>query len=276
MKIALTCASTTLGRQLAEALLSGGERHELILIDAEPHRLGVAVRRHAQVRYGAEADPLSLPAALAGAQVLLVPGGPLGGTEPRDVEALVEAARAAGVERIVLLSSIDPRPANPAPWADADRAAEATVQASGLGWTILRLQESQEDLIAAARRQQPGARVFDNRLDGRSAPVALGDVVGAAAAALTDPGCSGRIFELTGPRLVGSGDLAGGLGAQHIAHKDFKYFEQLLGEGLSREQAERAVALGQAVRAGYYCVVTEDVERLTGRRPAGLNDLLNA
>jgi NAD(P)H dehydrogenase (quinone) len=274
MKIAVTCATTTFGRQLTAALLAAPGGHGLILIDAEPHRLGEAVRRRADVRYGAEDDPLSLPAALAGANVLLVTGGPLGGSAARDVAAMLESARAAGVERIVLLSSIDPRPANPAPWAEADRATEAMVEASGLGWTILRLQESLEAFMVAGRRQQPGERIFDNRLDGRSAPVAFGDVVAATAAVLVDPATSGRIFELTGPRLIGAGDLARGLGASYTSHKVFKYFEQLLGEGLSREQAQRAVALGQAVRAGYYTVVSDDVSRLTGKAPLDLHDLL--
>lgn len=276
MKIALTCANTTFGRQLSEALLSSSRVADLILVDAEPHRIGPELRARAEVRHGALIEPLSLAPAFAGADTLLLMGGPAAGDGAGDVSAAVETARFLGMDRIVLLSSIDPRPANPAPWAERDRTAEAVVRSSGLGWSIVRLQESLESFVAAGRRQQPGGRMFDNREDGRSAPIAMRDAVAGTAAVLADPRHAGQVFELTGPRLLGAGDLAGGLGISYTAHKDFKYFEQLLGEGLSRTQAEQVVQLGRAVRMGYYSVATDDVARLTGRPAADLHDLLKS
>lgn len=276
MSIAITRAASAFGRRLTEALLAAPACPELILLDPEPHRLGRATRERASVRHGDLSDPLSLAAGLAGARTLFLPGGMYGALAPEALRELIETARAVGVERLVLLSSIDPRPGNPALWAAADGATEAAVRSSGLGWTILRAQESLEAFITSGRRQQPSGRMFNNRDYGCGAPVALGDVVASIAAVLVDPAHAGHVYELTGPRLLGSGDLAGALDIDFIPHKDGKYLDQLLGEDLSRADAEREVSLGRAVRAGYYAVVTEDVRRLTGRPAIDLHDAMKS
>lgn len=270
MSLVVTQAASRLGQAIAAALAALPAQTPLVLADAEPQRLNGALRRTGEARHGDLADPLSLAAAFAGAQTVLLPGAAQGANGP-GLAAALEAARAAGAERVVLLSSISPEPGNPGPWAETDRTAEAMVRSAGLGWTVLRLQEGLEELIAAGRRQGPG-RLFDNRESGRSAPIALADAAAAIAAVLADPAQARRTLDLTGPRLVGPAEVAEALGRAYTAHKDFKHFDQLLEEGLTRAEAETWIALGRAVRAGYYAVVSDEAARLTGRTPLDLKD----
>lgn len=270
MSLVVTQAASRLGQAIAAALAPRAGRTPLVLADPEPQRLDAALRHAGEARHGDLADPLSLTGAFSGAQTVLLPGSAQSASGP-GLAAALEAARAAGAERVVLLSSIAPEPGNPGPWAETDRTAEAMVRSAGLGWTVLRLQEGLEELIAAGRRQGPG-RLIDNRESGRSAPIALADAADAIAAAMADPALSGRTLELTGPRLVGSAEVAEALGRTYVAHKDHKHLDQLLEEGLTRTEAETWIALGRAVRAGYYAVVSDEAARLTGRKALDLKD----
>lgn len=263
-----------LARALAPALATAGLAERLVLVSLTPEAPWTGPGPPPRRRYGDPADLPSLPAALAGGATLVLPGGGEGAMEVAATAAMTEAARAFGVERIVLLSSIDPRPGNPAPWAAADRTAEAMVRASGLGWTVLRLQERLEDFVAIGRSQQPTGRMFANRGGGASAPIALADAAAALAAALADASHAGRTYDLTGPDLITTADLAAALGIADITHKDGKYLEQLIGDGRTRAQAEAEVALGRAVREGYYAVVSGDAQALSGRTPGGLTAML--
>jgi NAD(P)H dehydrogenase (quinone) len=272
LSIVVTNACGRFGRALAAIM--GGNGGELVLADPEPERLDAAARAGAQTRQADFRDPLTLPSAFAGAVTVLLPGGREGALAPAQAGAAIDAARAAGVERIVLLSSIAPRPGNPAVWAEADRTVEAMVRAGGMGWTILRLQESMDDFAAIGRDQQAAGRMFSNRAGGMSAPLALADAAAATAAALAEPRHAGRLHDLTGPRLVGAADLAAALGIGNVAHKDGKYLDQLLNEGLSPAAARAGVTLGRAVREGYYAVVSDDVRALAGAAPVDLAGFL--
>lgn len=272
MSIVVTHASGRLGSRVAEILArTGGAGARLIVADAEPERLGGPLRAVAETRQADFSDPITLTVAFMGAETVLLTGGIEGGPDAAGIAAAIEAARAVGVERLVLISSIDPTSGNPALWAAADRTAEAMVRSSGLGWTILRLQEALEDFVLIGRTQQPTGRMFANRGGGASAPIALDDASAAVAAVLAASGQNrGRTFELTGPDLVTTADLAAGLGIADIVHKDAKYLDQLIQDGHSPGQAKANVALGRAVREGYYAVASQDVRTLTGRTAVAL------
>jgi uncharacterized protein YbjT (DUF2867 family) len=119
---------------------------------------------------------------------LAVPGA------PEAVGALAEQAREQGVERLVLLSGRGEE--------EAQRA-EQVVQAAGVEWTVVRCswfnQNFSEDYllepILGGEVALPAGEVPEPFVDTE-------DIADVAVAALTEPGHSGRVYELTGPRLL--------------------------------------------------------------------------
>jgi uncharacterized protein YbjT (DUF2867 family) len=114
------------------------------------------------------------------------------------VHAFVNLASDAGVQRVVLLSGRGEEEA---------QAAEAVVQASGIPWTILRCawfaQNFSEnyflDGVLQGEVVLPVGNIAEPFVDAE-------DIADVAVAALSDDGHSGRLYELTGPRLLTFGD----------------------------------------------------------------------
>ena len=125
---------------------------------------------------------------LAYAPDLAVPGA------VEAVRTVVVLASDAGVEHVVLLSGRGEEEA---------QAAEAIVRASGLPWTILRCawfaQNFSEnfflDGILHGEVALPTGDIAEPFVD-------VEDIADVAVAALTEPGHTGRLYELTGPRLL--------------------------------------------------------------------------
>lgn len=159
---------------------------------------GIPVRhgsRHAEPRFDWE-DATTWSPALQGtcavyltyAPDLAVPGA------VDAVRTVVALAHEAGVRQIVLLSGRGE---------DEAQAAEAVVQESGIPWTILRCawfaQNFSENYLLDDVLQGsvvlPVGDIAEPFVDAE-------DIADVAVAALTDPGHIGRLYELTGPRLL--------------------------------------------------------------------------
>jgi uncharacterized protein YbjT (DUF2867 family) len=126
--IVVTGATGNVGRPLVGALVKAGK--EVIAVSRGDGPRGV---RHARADL---ADPVGLRPVLAGAEALFLLVS--GAGAHLDPEAIVDAARAGGVRRIVLLSSqaavTRPGSVSHAPL----RGIEEVVERSGLDWTHLR------------------------------------------------------------------------------------------------------------------------------------------
>ncbi|MCA8943146.1 MAG: NmrA family NAD(P)-binding protein [Planctomycetes bacterium] len=125
---------------------------------------------------------------------LAVPGAPAA------IERLTELAKAASVRRLVLLSGRGER--------NAERC-EEIVRQSGLGFTLIRAswfaQNFDEgvlrDAVLAGTIAMPAGDVREPFVD-------VEDIADVAVAALTDPTHDGRLYELTGPRLMSFTEVA--------------------------------------------------------------------
>ncbi|MCJ0867867.1 NAD(P)H-binding protein [Streptomyces sp. AP-93] len=142
------------------------------------------------------AEPASLKPALEGVRSLFLVSrlGP-------DADIL-EAARQAGVEHVVLVSSITVQTHPHLGPAGENLAVEQLLKASGMAWTILRPTQfaSNAMMWAASIREQETVRA-------PYAQTALptihpADIAAVARVALTEPGHQGRTYALTGPEPV--------------------------------------------------------------------------
>lgn len=230
-------------------------------------------------------DPASLGPAVAGVDTVFL----LTARAAADHDvALLDAARAAGVRRVVKLSAIG------AGEVDDDGAvlgawhaeAEVAVRASGLAWTVLRPTTFASNLLWWAPLIRAGAPVPNTMGDGKQGIVDPRDVAAVAVEILADtrPGSvhDGRTYTLTGPDLLTVPEQLVVLGevlgrpidavdqAPDAARRD------MLAAGTD-EAVVDAMLVGAAwVRAGRNAVLTDDVARLLARPPTTFESWANA
>jgi uncharacterized protein YbjT (DUF2867 family) len=163
-------------------------------------------------------DPAAVAAAVRGCATVVsaVHGfvGP-GKSSPEAIDrdanrALIQAAAAAGVQHLVLLSVLDAGPDHPMSLHRAKHAAEQALQASGLQWTIVRPAAYLETWIAII-----GAKLADNGQalvfgPGRNPInfVAADDVAAAVDLAVHDQSLRGQLLEVAGPENLTFNQLA--------------------------------------------------------------------
>jgi uncharacterized protein YbjT (DUF2867 family) len=179
------------------------------------------------------------------------------------VTAFAKAAAAAGVTRLVLLSGRGEPDAEPA---------EQGVRDAGVEWTILRcswfMQNFSEHFLHEPVLEGvialPAGDVREPFLD-------VDDLADVAAAALTQSGHAGRIYELTGPRLLTFADVAGELSAatgrevRYLPVTPEEYAAAAAKAGVPAEEIEPLTELFVRVLDGHNAHLSGDVERVLGR-----------
>jgi uncharacterized protein YbjT (DUF2867 family) len=141
--------------------------------------------------------PASLAGALAGVRGLfLLPGY-------EDMEGIVAEARAAGVERVVLLSGSS---AGSGDTSNAISAymlrSEGAVRQSGLAFTILRPFGFMSNALRWRDQLRAGDVVVEPFADVAVAVIDPADIGAVAASALLDPAHDGRTYVLSGPAAL--------------------------------------------------------------------------
>ncbi|MFB4273101.1 NAD(P)H-binding protein [Nonomuraea sp. GTA35] len=194
--ILVTGATGNVGGEVVQALVRAGQPVRALV--REPARLPV------EQAVGDLNEPDSLSAALDGVRgVFLLPGY-------RDMPGLLASMRRAGVERVVLLSSLA------AVAADTRNAisefmirSETAVRESGLAWTFLRPNAFMSNALRWLPQLREGDVVKDAFSEVLVASVDPHDIAAVAVRALLDPGHEERVHELSGPeRLLPAQRLA--------------------------------------------------------------------
>jgi NADH dehydrogenase len=221
MKIAITGATGFAGRHLARALVAAG--HQTMLIARGHDRRDPAARALTRSVF-VEADlsdPAPLAAAFAGCHAIAHCAGinrEIGAQNYARVHVegtahVIDAARQAGVARLLLLSFLRARPDCGSPYHESKWAAEELVRASGLEYTIFKagmiygLGDHMLDHLSHALHTFPlFAKVGFHEQPIR--PVAVEDVVDLAIAALIDGRLPRRTIFVLGPETMLLSDAA--------------------------------------------------------------------
>lgn len=159
-------------------------------------------------------------------------------------------------------------------------ATEQHLRDSGMAWTFLRDSFYLDFLPDLAGADGVIRGPAD---DGRVAAVARADVARCAAAVLTNPGRhAGATHELTGPAALSLAEAARtisevtGRGTRYLAETVEQAYASRSHYGAPEWQLDAWVSTYLAIAAGELAAVTDTVERLTGRAPVGLAELLGA
>ncbi|MEV7438337.1 SDR family oxidoreductase [Streptomyces griseoviridis] len=203
--ILITGATGKVGREATRQLLEHGR--DVRALSRAPGQAGLP--EGVEMVAGSPADPTSLDEAFAGVSAALIV---LSGDVAQEATNVAEAARKAGLGRIVLLSSAGVLHPVPHGIADEHRAAEEAVLGSGAAWTFLRPGpfHANTSWWARAIRENGSVRCWIGNNPG--APVDEYDIASSAVSALTQGGHEGRSYLLTGPQTLTSREQARILG----------------------------------------------------------------
>ncbi|MFJ3728633.1 NAD(P)H-binding protein [Streptomyces sp. NPDC090045] len=174
------------------------------------------------------AEPASLKPALKGVRSLFLVSrlGP-------DADIL-EAARQAGVEHVVLVSSITVQTHPHLGPAAENLAVERLLKASGMAWTILRPTQFASNTLMWAASISGHETVCAPYAETALPTIHPADIAAAARVALAEPGHRGRTYALTGPEPVTARQQVEAIGA--VLGREISFAE------ISRRQAHAQMA----------------------------------
>jgi NAD(P)H dehydrogenase (quinone) len=204
MTIAITGATGQLGRLVVAGLKKKVPANELIALVRSPAKatsLGVAAR---EFDYD---NPDTLAPALAGVDTLLLISANEVGKRERQHKSVIDAAKKAGVKRIVYTSLLraDSSPLDLAP---EHLATEEAIKASGIPYTILRNGWYTENYTGSIGGALAGGAFLGSARDGRISSASRADYAAAAVAVLTSKGHEGKTYELAGDEAWTLNDFA--------------------------------------------------------------------
>lgn len=216
--------------------------------------------------------PETLDAALRGAEVLFLITPPTPAQFEQEIAA-IDAARRAGVGRIVKLSASDANIHSTVPWARTHARIDHHLRAAGLAWTILKPTAFMQNFLWF---KDPIARGFLPQVAGKGSVswVDTRDVARVAATVLRESGHASATYFLTGPETLDMAEAAARLGA--VTGRKVRYldlpnplFAALLRvTGNSRWLTRGLVVQFADVVAGHHDIdPTCEIERLTGVPP---------
>ena len=200
MTIAITGATGQLGRLAVAATKALG---------AAPVALVRSPEKAADLGVEARAFDYETPdqAALKGVDTLvLISSNEVGKRFPQH-KAVIEAAKAAGVKRIIYTSLLK-GDASPMKLADEHIATEAALKASGLAYTILRNGWYTENLTGALAPAIEHGAIIGSAGEGRYSGAARKDYAEAIAVTATGSGHGNKVYELAGDTAFTGAELA--------------------------------------------------------------------
>ncbi|GAB5375044.1 MAG: SDR family oxidoreductase [Acuticoccus sp.] len=278
MTIAITGATGQLGRLVIETLKARTDAGDLVALARTPQKaadLGIAVR---PFDYDA---PATLAATLAGVDTLLLISGSEIGRRAAQHAAVIDAARAAGVDHIVYTSLLR-ADASPLSLAGEHVATEAALAASGIAHTTLRNGWYTENCLMGVPAALAHGALIGAAGDGRISAATRADYAEAAATVLLDANLRGRTFELAGDESFSLADLAATVSAAtgraipFVNLSEADYAAALADAGAPADFAAALASFDTGAAAGALFEDGHALSRLIGRPTTPLRDAVAA
>ena len=276
MTIAVTGSTGQLGRLVIAALKKKVPASEIVALArnaAKAADLGVTVR---EADYGSVER---LKAALQGVDTLLLISSSEVGQRAAQHRNVIQAARAAGVSRIVYTSLLH-ADTSPLSLADEHRDTEAALKASGLRYTILRNGWYTENYTGSIPAALANGAFVGSAGDGRISSASRADYAQAAAEVVTGEDHDGKVYELAGDSSYTLADLAAELSRQtgkDIPYKDLpeaEYAGILKSVGLPEGLAKAIASWDVGASQGALHDEDKTLSTLIGRSALSLGDAI--
>ena len=206
MNILIVGATGTLGRQVARRALDEGYKVRCLV--RSPKKAAFLKEWGAELVPGNLCQPQSLQSALEGVDAVIdaATAKATDNLSMKQVDwdgkvALIQAAKAAGVERYIFFSILDAEKYSNVPLMEIKRCNELFLSEAGMNYTILRLSGFMQGLIG-----QYGIPILENQaiwVTGESSPIAYmdtQDIAKFAVRALSVPATEKQTFPIVGSR----------------------------------------------------------------------------
>lgn len=281
MKIGISGASGKLGQTILAELASRGA-NDIVAISRTP-----VVADGVEARRGDYDQPETLLTAYSGIdRLVLIPTPDMSpGTRSRQVLAAIDAAVAAGVKHILLLSAAGTRQAEEPAVGAAYWKGEQHLMRTAPAWTIIRMNYYSETMA-----EQVANSVDKGVIAGlgkeRVAYVSRDDLGAMLAGILVTEGHAGAIYHATGPEVLTGEDRAALATKLFGKPVEFKIVpaEQLAEQvrevlarmGLPPYVSDAMLNIKATFVEGHFDIITTDVERLSGRPAKTFRDVLVA
>ena len=223
-------------------------------------------------------DPSSLRGAFDGVEAAFVVTRGMDNQVEMAANA-IEAARRAGVRRIVRLSAFVPEPALSTVLGRQHQEIDDALKAAGVAYTILRPTFFMQNILGGAQTIAADGVMYLPFGNGRAGIIDVRDIVDVAVEALLSPGGhEGRTYTLTGPASVSMHDVAtaltGALGRE-VKYVDVPVqagIDSLIAMGMPKFMADTYGELFVNFARGGADRTTDDVERVTGHPARSIDD----
>ncbi|MFD8100345.1 SDR family oxidoreductase [Nocardia fluminea] len=271
--IAISGASGHIGGRVARLLAPSGARLRLLGRHVE-HIAPIDDATTATIDFG---DPTTVAAALDGVGTFFFVSATESADRAAQQTAVVNAAKDAGVQRIVYLSFVGAAPDATFTFARDHWYTEQAIRASGLAFTFLRDNQYQDIIPHFA---DADGVIEGPAGDGEVAAVTRADVADCAAAVLDSDAHNGETFDLTGPRAftlrTATADMSEVLG------RPFRYVEQTVEQAYASRAKYNAptwevdgwVSTYTSIARGDLAQVTDAVPHLTGHPATDFREFL--
>jgi len=264
----ITGATGNVGGELVAQLIDAGHDVRAYVRDADKARRQLPAA--AELAVGDLDDTAALTAAAEGVDVIFfMQAGPV----PAQAQNVVDAAKAQGVKRIVVLSSIGTI-VHPHPMiGQAIKNRDDVLRASGIAITYLRPNTLSSNALWWKNSIASEGKVYDPTGTGLTGPIDAYDIARVAATVMTEPGHEGHGYILNGPEAISAQEqveiLAEVLGRpiEFVAVTPEEYAEVNISRGTPEPQARALQNLHELFRAGRSGFLADDVENLTGVAP---------
>ncbi len=274
-------ATGRVGGLTLDALLRQGVLPSQLIAGARNPQKASGMPAGVEVRKADYTDREGMAAAFRGVETLILiptitPPG------PRCVEHnnALEAAREAGVKRVVFLSIQAAMPESRFAVAAFILFAECATRLSGMEWTLARMSLYIDPVAEWVPELKKMGRLPYPLVNGKIAYITRADVARALAAIARDPKLAGSIVELTGPESLSMPELAQAVSAAAGTEIPFatiteaEYRELCRQDHLPEEVTEMLTSLYRAVEAMEFSHVASDIEKLTGTPPERAADAI--
>ena len=214
-----------------------------------------------------------LAAALAGADQLFLMSPPGFAQQHELLIPAIDAAKAAGVRKVLMLSAMGANADDNIPL----RRAELHLERAGLAWNVIRPNWFMQNFHTFwLHGIQTEGQIFLPVGAAKGSFIDTRDIAAVAAALLTGDAWRNQDFDLTGPEALDHDQVARILSAaagRPIGYQDIPpeaMRSALLGAGLPADYTEFLLVILGFFKAGYSERTTDAVQQITGRAPRTL------
>jgi NAD(P)H dehydrogenase (quinone) len=280
--ILVSGASGHLGRRVVENLLGRVAPSSIVATTRKPESLAELAARGVLVRHADFDDDATMVAAFAGVdRALLISTDSLDkpGHRAAQHRRAIQAFARAGVKYLAYTSIVNPVGSLIAVSKDHVETEQALAE-SGLHYTVLRNDMYSDYALDSAKRALASGSVVNARGSGKIGFVTRADCAAIAAAVLVEPPAGNQTLDVTGPEALDNAAFAAilsklsgkAIGVQSIPVAAL--VDGMVQHGLPRHLAEILCSFDAGIAAGELAVVSDSVERFTGKKPESLADFL--